>query len=423
MLEQVRRDLLADRGDNLLPARRRGQEFRPVGVVEVATWMSTAGRDCGVALVRLDDHRDVVVPVTNDEGSWRRARPGDGVSAAVLEATEPLTVDRLGALPPHDARSERELDADMSNDVVVVSEAIAVKWQFVAETNQLAGPRLAAHLAAVGFDRTPTPLATVMWGDRLIASATAYLSGASDGWDWMATDLLAYLVDGAPRPRWPGEVGSLVAEFHRSCATASAVFPEPVTTSASLAPLAEYYRDLLAEIPALDDEMRAALLPWMERFEHAVQTVEEARDVSVMPIHGDLHIGQIWRWSGGLVVGDFDGNPLLSAEHRADPGPAAFDLACLLRSFDHVALVVARRLGEVQRTDLQAAAFAWVREARVELLTAYDDEADRIGSDSVLDLLLLHAFEALSPLHEAVYAATYLPRWRYVPLGVLKNGW
>ena len=262
-----------------------------------------------------------------------------------------------------------------------------------------------------------------MWGDRLIASATAYLSGASDGWDWMATDLLAYLVDGAPRPRWPGEVGSLVAEFHRSCATASAVFPEPVTTSASLAPLAEYYRDLLAEIPALDDEMRAALLPWMERFEHAVQTVEEARDVSVMPIHGDLHIGQIWRWSGGLVVGDFDGNPLLSAEHRADPGPAAFDLACLLRSFDHVALVVARRLGEVQRTDLQAAAFAWVREARVELLTAYDDEADRIGSDSVLDLLLLHAFEALSPLHEAVYAATYLPRWRYVPLGVLKNGW
>ena len=48
MLEQVRRDLLADRGDNLLPARRRGQEFRPVGVVEVATWMSTAGRDCGL---------------------------------------------------------------------------------------------------------------------------------------------------------------------------------------------------------------------------------------------------------------------------------------------------------------------------------------------------------------------------------------
>jgi hypothetical protein len=38
-----------------------------------------------------------------------------------------------------------------------------------------------------------------------------------------------------------------------------------------------------------------------------------------------------------------------------------------------------------------------------------------------LDVGLLEALETLSPLHEAVYASTYLERWRYVPLTVLND--
>ncbi len=398
-----------------MPAQRRAQGLVPVSVDEVAP----LDRDRAVALVRLADDRVMVVPIARDGGMWRRAVAGDQVSTAVLSASAPFGVELLAEVPTCDSSVERVLTADMSNELVVVDEVLAVKWQLFAEQGHLAGPRLTSHLFRVGFDQTPTPVAVVTWNERLIASATRFLPDAVDGWEWMVEDVVAYATGDAEVPTWPSDVGALVARFHRACATPSDVIAKPVVTSESLAPWVDHYRDLLARIPTLDDEMQSALKPWLPRFTHAITQLSQARNIVAIPLHGDLHAGQLLRWSGGLAVSDFDGNPLLPAEYRADPGPAAFDLACILRSVDHVAQVVAKRARELNRKAAADIALDWSIAARRELRSEYV----RAVEPQLCAAELVDAFESLSPLHEAVYAATYLPRWRYVPLGVLARGW
>ena len=288
-----------------MPAQRRAQGFIPVDVDDVAA----LGNDRAVALVRLVDDRVIVVPIVRDSGMWRRAVAGDTVSTAVLSAAAPFKVESLAEVPIIDASVERLLTVDMTNELVVVDETLAVKWQLFAEQGHLAGPRLASHLYRVGFDQTPTPIAVVTWNERLVASVTRFLPEAVDGWEWMVDDVLAYATGDAAIPTWPHDVGALVANFHRACATPSDVIPTPVGTVDNLARWADHYRELLARIPTLDDEMQSALAPWLPRFTSAVEQLTRARDIVVIPLHGDLHAGQILRWGEGLAVSDFDGNP------------------------------------------------------------------------------------------------------------------
>jgi maltokinase len=235
----------------------------------------------------------------------------------------------------------------------------------------------------------------------------------------MVDDLLTYVTEQGPSPRWPTDVGEVIGRFHNACATPSSTFVAPVSVAGDLGPLVDHYRGLLGQVSSLDEQMRTAIEPWASRFADAVDVLDRARDVTVLPIHGDLHAGQLLRWSEGIAVSDFDGNPLLPVEYRAEPGPAAFDLANLLRSIDHVSHVVARRAREAGNEAAADRALEWSGEARAELRDAYLRVVDR----RLVDLELVAAFVSLSPLHEAVYASTYLPRWRYVPLGVLTRGW
>ncbi|CAB4935242.1 unannotated protein [freshwater metagenome] len=409
---------MAADGQRLLPPQRRRPEAGPLGV-EAVDEVAVVDTHRAVALARLTDGRELVVPVVRDDGVWRRAIPGDGLSVTIFSAPSPFTVERHASVPDLDSSTERGLSADMSNELVVVDDLLAVKWQLLAEADHLAGPRLAAHLAAVGFVETPAAIATVTWDGRLIASVTQFLPDAVDGWEWMVSDLLAHVSSGATAPDWPSEVGQLVGRFHRACARSSEVINSPVETAPTLGVIVDHYRALLARVPHLDEEMRSALEPWTPRFADALVSVERAQDVVVLPVHGDLHAGQLLRWRDGIAIADFDGNPLLPPGHRGDPGPAAFDLACLLRSLDHVAHVVARRCREADDEPALNAALEWSTGARQTARDAYLSA----GEATLIDDELLAAFESLSPLHEAVYAATFLPRWRYVPLGVLQRGW
>lgn len=415
MLEAIRRDLLSTDAQLLLPPLRRAQGLHPVDVTEVAVVDDTHA----IAIALLDDGREVVVPCVLDAHLWRRAEPGSRISLAVLAAPPPLVVQQFGSVDGVDDLLERSVTADMSNEVVVVGEALAAKWQFVATHDGLAGPRLAAHLAAVGFPDTPAAVAMVTWNDRLVMSIARFLPGASDGWDWMVDDVMRHAIDGTPTPEWPATVGDLIARFHMACAQPSSVIPSPVQIATDLAPLVAHYDALLDRVADLDDELRSALAPWLDRMNTAVSTIADAREITVIPVHGDLHAGQLLRWNEGVAVSDFDGNPLVAPRHRADPAPAAFDLACLLRSLDHVAQVAARRAREAAGDDAATVALQWSVHARSVVRTAYERAID----PALLDARLLEAFESLSPLHEAVYAHDYLPRWRYVPLGVLSRGW
>lgn len=396
---------------SLLPERRRGQDWSPVAIADIAEFDGG-----GVALVELADGRQMHVPVVH-EGSWRRAVPGEGVSTAVFharrspESHRALDVDLISPLPPADPTRERELDVDMTNDLVIVDDSYAVKWTLIAADGSMAGPRLVRHLAATGFTRMPAPIATASWRNRLVASATAYISGAQDGWDWMVDDAAAMLRGTGRRPDWPAALGELVGALHRHAASPSDVIPTPVGRAGDLSPLVEHFRRILGESTSIPGRLGEGLARWRPGFEEAIAVLERAHDVTVIPVHGDLHAGQVLRDADGHYwISDFDGNPLLPAVDRGLPGPAAFDVASLLRTLDHVAIVAARRA----QAD-PAAARDWSRNAREQALSAYRSAAD----PALLDVELLTAFEWLSPLHEAVYAQSYLPRWSYVPEAVL----
>jgi hypothetical protein len=92
-----------------------------------------------------------VVGVVRDDGRWRPAVAGDGLSAFV--AGVPLA-------------SERPIVADQTNASVVVGERAIVKWFRRVGPEPSRASLLLAHLDAVGFGGIPAPLGSLAWRAR-----------------------------------------------------------------------------------------------------------------------------------------------------------------------------------------------------------------------------------------------------------------
>ncbi len=133
------------------------------------------------------------------------------------------------------------------------------------------------------------------------------------------------------------------------------------------------------------------------------------RPVTVQRLHGDLHVGQILRWDGGYAVIDFDGNPTAPQDALE---PAARDVAQLLTSVEHVAAIANKRTGHARRDAVRD----WIVRERAALLDAY-----RPVAGALFDETLLAGFETAQECRELVYAARFLPRWRYAPMEVLRR--
>ena len=371
------------------------------------------GPTSGVAVVSAGEDY-LVVPVADGGGAMRRASAGDGSWAGVLAAVaRGADVGRFGVrrdrvVPA--AAGERAIDVDQSNDSVVVGDTAVVKL-FVRTA---AGPQpasdLPAHLAAVGFAETPPSIGALRWdADVLLATVAGYLPGAVDGWSWYP-DLLLGAIDGDPTSGPAVEaatrIGGLVGRLHRALATPSAVLPAPVGVAdagAWLGPARSTLARAVALTPGEEGRRLRALVPAALE---ALASLGAAGPTPVMRIHGDLHVGQVLRWEGGEAVGDLDGNPLAPIAARSASDSPARDVAAMARAIDHVGRVVARR-----RPDRAATIDAWIATARAAFLEAYRGATD----PALFDGRLLGAFEVAQEAHEYVYAARFLPRWRYVP--------
>jgi len=131
----------------------------------------------GVALAAEPDGSFAAVPIAREEygGPWRRARPGDGLSAFLAGVPE---------------ASERPIGVDQTHESIVVGERAILKWFRHVGPGPSRASLLLAHLANVGFDGIPTPLGSLGWrlpGSRLLtlAQGDAYLPRARDGWEWV----------------------------------------------------------------------------------------------------------------------------------------------------------------------------------------------------------------------------------------------
>ena len=349
----------------------------------------------------------LTVPLAGSDGRWWRAAAGDGLSAFVAGA--PMA-------------SERALGVDQTNASVVVGERVIVKWFRRIGPEPARAATLLAHLAAVGFGEIPAPLGSVAWRtldglEHTIAQGDAFLPGSRDGWAWVLERLERHLDHGraacpASCEPWVGApLGRLVARLHGALQTPSAVIPDPLGTAdaATVRAWREAARASLREAieRTADDDAGAALLA---RIEPAIAADlgaldERSSGVPIQPVHGDLHVGQVLEWSGGFALIDFDGNPAFGPAANAIRQPFERDLAQMASSIDHVGRIVDARMAGGARAIVDE----WIARTRREFLGAVDPDPG-----------LLAAFEGEQELRELVYAARFLPRWRYAPLATLR---
>ncbi|AKS32819.1 glucosamine kinase [Mycolicibacterium goodii] len=353
-------------------------------------------------------------------GHWRRAAPGDGVAEAMLDTLRdnPGTTKRgnftLFSWAGQTARGERPITVDQTNESVIVGESAVVKWATHLQEGPHPAPARISALRGAGFRGMPAPWGLVTWGppgraETLVATVDEYLPGAVDGWTWAVALVTDAAQDTAAVPALADAiraVGHVVAELH--AAQADSAHPAAVADARAWRDAA---LDTVHTAAALGTSVSGELVRARRaQVEAILSGLGDVAGIPVLAGHGDLHVGQVLRAGARFVITDFDGNPVLPAEERVKPVPAALDVAGMVQSLAHVA-IVARRY-----TDLDAAALADVENlTRTTFLDAYTDRLAVLGHSAVYDPAPLRALRLQQVLREIIYAARHLPRWMYVP--------
>lgn len=349
----------------------------------------------------------LVAPVIEDGGRVRRADAGDGVFAALA--------GELGAVDTSSAATERTVGVDQTDESVIVGDAVVVKLLRRTRRGAQPGRDLPSHLAAVGFDETPTPIGSFTRDDALLASAAAYLPGAVDGWHWYVAIVERAALGERPwedAEAQTAEMGALVARFQRALATPSAVLPRALG-DANAETIERWRRAAVATLDdaleLTDGDVHARLRAQEERARAVLDGFAAVQTTPVTRIHGDLHVGQILRVpDGSMFVSDLDGDPVAPVQERIAPGSPARDVASMACALDHAGRVVVRRHPETRD-----AIEAWIPRARRAFLAAH---REALAADpSLFDERLLHPFAVAQEAHEFVYAARFQPGWTGVP--------
>jgi maltokinase len=435
-VDDLTRQVAASETGRLLPTRLE-EAARLPATFTLAGAVALPGTDASLAVLRDEDGLLFAGPLlpSADDG-LRRAQPGDGAAhtlAAALARSTPrdgggFTTTRL--LPDGSVEASRIGDAerpmlvDQTHESVVVGERAVVKWAVHAEPTPASV--LVPHLSEAGFTAMPAPWGFVTWQDRsdpqeapavLVASVMDYLPEASDGWTWAVQDVGRWAtgaVDRTSALEPMDDVGALVADLHVALATPTSFIPEPTTAADAAEParwrsLAEA---LLSEaVEVVDGPEGEGLVALQDRVATTLATLDAAAGTVTMPVHGDLHVGQVLRWRGGYAVGDFDGNPVLPVPERLRPQPAARDVAGMLQSLDHVGRVVVRRVEGADAGVVEQ----WITDAQERFLSAYRRRLAESDAARLLDERLLLPFRVEQECREFLYAVRHLPRWRYVP--------
>ncbi len=389
------------------------------------------GRGVWLTAIRTGSGGLVCAPVVRNGSQLRRARPGDGaavqliaalaerpddwsVEFEVLAINEPLATS-ADVIPS----AERPMLVDQTHESVVIADEVVVKWSVAAEATP--APALVAHLAQAGFTQMARPLGFVQLRSEgesvLLASAVEFLEAAEDGWKWAVGDAGAFATGRASQTQATtalGEVGRLIADLHVALTTPSLVISQPtvIARAEDVVGWRSFAESLLDEVIECVDGPEGERLRAREpRIRAALAQLSEVPEAVTIPVHGDLHVGQVLRWAGGLAVGDFDGNPVLPVSERLSPQPAARDVAGMLQSIDHVGRVVNRR---VEGSDPDQVT-TWIAAAQEVFLDSYRATLERVGRDELFDERLLRPLQVEQECREFLYAVRHLPRWRYVP--------
>lgn len=367
-----------------------------------------------LAIVTEADGLAAVPTVRGPDGRWRRARAGDGAAAALVKMLAQMDDSArdgrfaVRSWTRRPAEGERPMGVDQTNESVIVGDSAVVKWATHLQDGPHPAPRRIAVLRDAGFRGMPVPWGLVTWrpadgAETVVAYVDEYLPGAVDGWTWAVDLVTAAARDhrSGPLVTAAGDVGTLIAELHAALAGTA--------TTASRRDAARWRDGALATLETacgISDfaaEQHADIAA-------ALDGLGALAGTPVIEGHGDLHVGQVLLSARRFTVTDFDGNPVLPAEQRVLPIPAALDVAGMAQSLAHVAIVAGKY------ADLDGAALAGADSAgRQGFLDAYTQRLAALGQARLYDPAPLRAFRMQQVLREIIYAARHLPRWMYVP--------
>jgi maltokinase len=379
------------------------------------------GADRWLLVTAGPDGMAAVPAVRDTGGGLRRASPGDGAAEALVAmlATVRGSVTEgrftVRSWTSRDALGERAVTVDQTNESVIVGAAAVVKWATHLQEGPHPAPRLIGVLRDNGFREMPTPLGLVTWqppggAETLVATIDEYLPGAVDGWTW-AVDLVTEAAREPAARTDPvraafGAVGDVIAELHAALAGTAAVADQAEVTRWQEAAFATLQSATALSSPAGSVTLHGR----RSEIETVLAGLGALAGAPVIEGHGDLHVGQILRGGGRFLITDFDGNPVLPADQRVRPIPAALDVAGMVQSLAQVAIVAAKH------NDLDARTLAAVdTSARQAFLDAYAHRLSELGHADLYQPASVPAFRLQQVLREIVYAARHLPRWMYVP--------
>lgn len=360
------------------------------------------GRLLLFAIAYADGGEELYTLPAVDDGELREAVPGDGVYAAL--AGEPGV--------------ERPLGHDQTNTSVIVGDALVKLYRRVE-----AGPNpeveILAALADAGFDGVPALRRVVRRKAPGVGTVDAaisqdYVDDAADGWESLITPLEAALrgeaVDLARLDVELRRIGEAAGRLHAALAGVFGLAPAD-------ADLRRCWRDegragLAAALAVVPADFAAELVAHTETITGELDRLEDGPAPPATRVHGDLHVAQFLRSPTAVRAIDFEGEPTRSLAERRRPGSPLRDLACLVRSLDHVARTAEVRAG-ADGIDGSAAMDAWITRAQEAVLAAYAEPAAAAGIP--LDRALLRRFCLEKELYECAYAARVLPEWLYAP--------
>jgi maltokinase len=307
-------------------------------------------------------------------------------------------------------------------------------------TEPLVGPHPAPgrlrRLDDVGFEESPALWGVVEWQEPgtghwvPVAIAQSYLRGTEDGWTWAVVDARRALgLEPGEPTDFAADLGGVVGRMHLALADDP---PTRLSATGAREQAAEALAalDLAVRLTEQHDPGSHALLTrHRPQIAAALGVLADATGTPVLPVHGDLHVGQVLRGPAGYAVVDFDGNPTRSPALRAADAPAACDVADMLVSLENVGHVVrsgadpdsaASADSAEDDTALGRGVRSWTEHARGRFLVGY---RDALGSR--LDLFeseLLPAYEWEQVCREIVYAVRHdLLEWLYVPAAALRR--
>jgi maltose alpha-D-glucosyltransferase/alpha-amylase len=354
--------------------------------------------------------------------------------------------------------SVRTVDTGKSNSSALVDNDFCIKMFRKTEAGINPAIEVGRFLTEVaGFANTPALLGTVEFveGEQRSAVATVHALVAHQGDGWTVTS--AYLdrfVDDQrllaadqhagesdeeiPYLRILAQAGRRTAELHLALSGNSELTdfaPEPVTPDDVLrwTGVALKRADRLFDVLGQRDAVREADRPLAERL-LAQRKILHDRLTTLLPpdigganirLHGDFRLEQMLMVKDDIFIIGFEGEAGLPLEERRRKGPAARDVAGLIRSIDYSVIAALDRASKGspdERGRLATALAGWRERSAAAFLNAYRESMTRArlwpddphAADAMVNFFLLE-----KAVHEIEYELAHRPDWLRTPIAGL----